>query len=189
MAVLAPHQIGDYLAKVKEFDQGLEAPRNAQALAWRKRVLHISGGNLDGNEIATFQARLKRAGSVLANNDFGAIVNGVSKQSAEAVVLSTAEEVVKDVNAGVALKVFLGHGAVTNTDFGLDDPLLFNNSGRYPLIFSLGCLTGKLYDLQNSLSERFTLVPNRGGIAYIASSGFANDGALEFFLNRFYQAL
>jgi len=189
LAVLVPHQIGDYLDKVKEFDQRLEAPRNAQALAWRKRVLHISGGNLNGNEIATFQARLKRVGSVLANNDFGAIVNGVSKQSAEAVVLSTAEEVIKDVNAGVALKVFLGHGAVTNTDFGLDDPLLFNNAGHYPLIFSLGCLTGKLYDLQNSLSERFTLAPNRGGIAYIASSGFANDGALEFFLNQFYQAL
>ncbi|MBK9489710.1 MAG: hypothetical protein IPO07_13690 [Haliscomenobacter sp.] len=55
------------------------------------------------------------------------------------------------------------------------------------MIFSLGCLTGKLYDRQNSLSERFILVPNRGGIAYIASSGFANDGALEFYLTQFYR--
>ena len=189
LAAQDPSQIRDYLNKVKEYEQNLDAPRNTQSLAWRKRVLHISGGNYGGNEIATFQARLQRTAAVLSNNDFGAIVSTVSKQSAETVVLSTAEEIVKAVNAGLSIKVFLGHGGVTNTDFGLDDPLLFNNQGRYPLIFSLGCLTGKLYDRQNSLSERFILVPNRGGIAYIASSGFANDGALEFYLTQFYQAL
>ncbi|MBK9489711.1 MAG: hypothetical protein IPO07_13695 [Haliscomenobacter sp.] len=43
-------------------------------------------------------------------------------------MLST-EEIVKAVNAGLSIKVFLGHGGVTNTDFGLDDPLLFNNQG------------------------------------------------------------
>lgn len=189
LAVLEPSQIRDYLNKVKEYEQALDAPRDAQSLAWRKRVLHISGGNYDGNEISTFQARLKRSGVVLSNNDFGAVVTTISKQSAEVVVTSTAEAIVNAINAGVAIKVFLGHGAVTNTDFGLDDPLLFNNAGRYPLIFSLGCLSGKLYDRQNSLSERFTLLPKHGGIAYIASSGFANDGALEFFLTQFYQAL
>lgn len=189
LAVLEPSQIRDYLSKLKEYEQTLDGPRDAQSLAWRKRVLHISGGNVGGNEISTFQSRLQRSGAVLSNNDFGAIVTTVSKQSAETVVTSTAEEIINAVNAGVAIKVFLGHGAVTNTDFGLDDPLLFNNAGRYPLIFSLGCLTGKLYDRQNSLSERFTLSPKHGGIGYIASSGFANDGALEFFLTQFYQAL
>lgn len=189
LAVLEAGQIGDYLSKLKEYEQALDGPRDAQSLAWRKRVLHISGGNYDGNEISTFQARLKRSGAVLSNNDFGAVVTTISKQSAEAVVTSTAEEIINAINAGVAIKVFLGHGAVTNTDFGLDDPLLFNNAGRYPLIFSLGCLSGKLFDRQNSLSERFILTPKHGGIAYIASSGFANDGALEFFLTQFYQAL
>ena len=189
LAVLESSQIRDYLSKLKEYDQALDGPRDAQSLAWRKRVLHISGGNAGGNEIGTFQARLQRSGAVLSNNDFGAIVTTVSKQSAETVVTSTAEEIINAVNAGVAIKVFLGHGAVTNTDFGLDDPFLFNNTGRYPLIFSLGCLTGKLYDRQNSLSERFILTPKHGGIGYIASSGFANDGALEFFLTQFYQAL
>lgn len=189
LAVLESGQIRDYLNKLKEYDQALDGPRDAQSLAWRKRVLHISGGNYGGNEISTFQARLQRSGAVLSNNDFGAIVTTVSKQSAETVVTSTAEEIINAVNAGVAIKVFLGHGAVTNTDFGLDDPLLFNNTGRYPLIFSLGCLTGKLYDRQNSLSERFILTPKHGGIGYIASSGFANDGALEFFLTQFYQVL
>ena len=189
LAVLESGQIRDYLNKLKEYDQALDGPRDAQSLAWRKRVLHISGGNVGGNEIGTFQARLQRSGAVLRNNDFGAIVTTVSKQSAETVVTSTAEEIISAVNAGVAIKVFLGHGAVTNTDFGLDDPFLFNNTGRYPLIFSLGCLTGKLYDRQNSLSERFILTPKHGGIGYIASSGFANDGALEFFLTQFYQAL
>lgn len=189
LAVLEPVQILDYLNKLKEYEQALDGPRDAQSLAWRKRVLHISGGNYGGNEISTFQARLKRSGAVLSNNDFGAIVTTVSKQSAEAVVTSTAEEIINAVNDGVAIKVFLGHGSVTNTDFGLDDPLLFDNTGHYPLIFSLGCLTGKLYDRQNSLSERFILTPKLGGIGYIASSGFANDGALEFFLTQFYQAM
>lgn len=144
LAVLEAGQIRDYLNKLKEYDQALDGPRDAQSLAWRKRVLHISGGNYGGNEISTFQARLQRSGAVLSNNDFGAIVTTVSKQSAEAVVTSTAEEIINAVNAGVAIKVFLGHGAVTNTDFGLDDPFLFNSTGRYPPDFFPGLSHGQI---------------------------------------------
>ncbi len=184
LAVIQGAQVKNYLDKVITYERSLLAPRDAASLAWRKRALHMAGGS--GGEIGIFNFRLDRAGQALSQSGFGASIQAVSKESSEAVQETVSDKVINSLNAGVAIKTFLGHGGVAMTDFGLDDPNLFEPQGRYPLIFSLGCLTGKTCDLQQSLSERFVLEPRKGGIAYVATAGFANDAALEFFLKEFY---
>jgi hypothetical protein len=187
LAVTEPEQIKNYLNKVISHERRLREDRDWDQAAWQKKVLHIVGGN-PGDQ-ALFKNHVERLSQTIAQNGFGAQVTTVIKENAATVQRSTAEEVIQSVNAGVAIKTFFGHGAVTNTDFGLDDPSIFDNKDRYPVMFSLGCLTGYLYDQQNSLSERFVLTPERGAIAYVASAGYAYPSALETYLKTWYDLL
>ncbi len=183
-----PQEIRQYLYKLKEYEEVLRNATTLEDRLWRKRLLHISGGS-NPNDQSDFERRMTRLGERLSNNGFGALFSMVSKKSSEVVPQSTPTQVKEIVDAGVAIKAFLGHGGVTVTDFGLDDPSFFNNKGYYPLIFSLGCKTGDMYDQQQSLSESFTLASDRGGIGYIASAGFAYPSTLETLTREFYRLL
>jgi hypothetical protein len=186
-AVTEPAQIRAYLDKVMAHEKHLREDRQLDQAAWHKRVLHIVGGNPSDQE--SFKNHINNLSNTITNNGFGAQLTTVVKENTDAVQRSTAEAVIQSVNQGVAIKTFFGHGAVTNTDFGLDDPQIFDNKERYPVFFSLGCLTGYLYDQQNSLSERFVLAPERGAIAYVASAGYAYPFALETYMQTFYKLL
>lgn len=181
-------EVSAYLAKLKKYEAQLARANSLEDRLWRKRVLHIVGGS-NAEQQQEFKFYLDNMGGALTSNGFGAFLNTVSKDNDEAVQQSTSQRVVQAVNEGVAIKAFLGHGGVTNTDFGLDNPLLFDNEERYPLIFSLGCLTGFLFDQQKSLSESFVLAPERGGIGYIASGGFAYAYSLDILTEDFYRLL
>jgi hypothetical protein len=181
-------EVKSYLDKLKEYDNNLRNTSGLEERLWRKRVLHIAGGSRADDQI-DFKRRMVRLGEDIRQNGFGGLLTLVSKQSDEVVQQSTSAQVKEAMNAGVAIKAFLGHGGVTTTDFGLDNPAEFNNKGRYPLIFSLGCKTGDMYDQQTSLSESFSLAANRGGIGYIASAGFAYASTLEVLTREFYRLL
>ncbi len=186
LAADRPEQVRFYLDKVRKHERSFDEERTLENHAWRKRFLHIIGGK-NSQEQESFKFYLNRMAAVARDNGMGATVQNVEKASNEAVLTTTSEQVITALNEGVAIKSYLGHGGVTNTDFGLDNPMLFDNTERYPLIFSLGCLTGYLFDQQNSLSEDFVLTPNRGGIAYIASGGYAYPYALERLSSAFYR--
>lgn len=188
LAVNTPEEIKNYLDKVKKHERSFEESQDLLNQNWRKKVLHIVGGG-KASEQRSFKFFMDKMANTISNNGFGGKVTTVQKASNDPVQTSTSEAVISSVNDGVAIKAYLGHGGVTSTDFGLDNPLLFDNTERYPLIFSLGCLTGNLFDQQISLSENFILTPNRGGIAYIASGGFAYPNNLEDFTSRFYELI
>lgn len=178
-------EVKQYLDKVQEHELGLQVGQTISQQQWRQRVLHLVGGS--ASEQAGFSIYLNSLKKEIEGNGYGGMVLTVTKESNEPVQTSGSDQVIRAMNEGVGIKTFLGHGGVTNTDFGLDDPALFSNEGRYPLIFSLGCLSGNLFDLQNSLSERFVLAPRGGSIGYVASSGFAYPNALEAFTRKFYE--
>lgn len=187
VAASVPADIDNYLDKVKIHEAGLDGERSFANQAWRKRVLHLVGGK--DEEKDAFRRRLDQAAAALESNNYAAAVTTVSRRSNDPVQQSLSQEVINALDEGVGIKAFLGHGGVTTTDFGLDDPFLFDNTGRYPLIFSLGCLSGYTSDFQNSLSEQFVLTPKRGGIAYIASAGFATATPLTILTRTFYELI
>ncbi len=188
IAADSPEDIKIYLDKLKAYEKNLNDARTTEERIWRKRILHIVGGSR-ADEQQLFQQYLNGMGQTLLSNGFGGSLITVAKNNNEAVQQTTSEQVIESINSGVAIKTYLGHGGVTNTGFGLDNPFLFDNKGQYPLIFSLGCLTGFLYDQQKSLSESFVLSPEKGGIGYIASGGFAYPYALNALTREFYGLL
>jgi hypothetical protein len=187
IAAQTADEVKAYLEKVKEHEAGLISGQSIEKQQWRQRILHLVGGN--PQEQGGFALFLNNLKNEIEANGYGGQVETLFKESNEPVQTSVSDVIIQAFKEGVGIKTFLGHGAVTNTDFGLDDPSLFDNKGRYPLVFSLGCLSGNIYDQQNSVSERFLLVPEKGSIAYIASSGFAFPNVLDALTRRFYTLL
>ncbi|MGA1582632.1 MAG: C25 family cysteine peptidase [Saprospiraceae bacterium] len=187
IAARTPEEVGQYLDKIMAYESGFGSGQTVGAQAWRKRVLHLVGGN--PAEQQSFRFLLDLMGQDFLGTAFGAQLQTVLKTSTEPVQSSPSEEVIQAVNEGVVIKTFLGHGAVSATGFGLDDPSFFSHNGRYPLILSLGCLSGNVFDPQNSVSERFVLAEESGSIGYIASSGFGYAGTLASFGRQIYTLL
>jgi len=177
--------IRSYLEKVKRHEAGLADEQTVEAQAWRKRVLHLVGG--DAGEQAVFSSYLDQMGAVLDTNEYGAKLETVFRFSSVPGEPSNVEAVTSAMNEGVGIKTFLGHGSVVKTDFGFDDPAIFDNHPRFPLIFSLGCLSGNMYVNQFSISEAFVLEEEGGSIGYIASSGFGLPSSLYALTRKFYE--
>ncbi|MEL7119206.1 MAG: C25 family cysteine peptidase [Bacteroidota bacterium] len=188
LAVNNNEEILIYLNKVKAHEASFLEPATVKDQLWRKEIIHIVGGE-DENERRVFKFYMKNMEEVVSANGYGGLVRTFETGESSDIDLSTTEQIIEDFNEGVGMKVFLGHGSVTTTEFGLDDPLAFDVNNRYPLLFSLGCLTGYLHDNQRSLSEDFILTPNRGGIGYVAMGGLAYASNLEDFSRAFYNYL
>ena len=60
---------------------------------------------------------------------------------------------------------------------GLDDPEIFDNVGKYPICFTLGCNSGNMHTTGVSLSESF-IFSSKGDIVYICLL-YTSDAADE----------
>ncbi len=179
--------IGNYLTKVKEHEAWFSKPRTFENYAWHKHLMHLRGGHTyEETQFTNYLSILK---TEIENNPFSGVVTDAFSSSNDPVALSVSETAIKSFNNGIAINTLLGHGAIVNTDVGLDDPLIFDNAPKYPLMFALGCLTGNIHTQENSISERFVLANQRGAIGYIASSGFAYPNKLINYTKEFYRLL
>ncbi|MEP7322953.1 MAG: C25 family cysteine peptidase [Saprospiraceae bacterium] len=185
LAATTPEQVRSYLTKVKEYELKLKKPTSNDDLYWRKRILHLAGGDpvVDG-----FDRILDGFQSVLEPTDYKADFISVKKTSSDPIQGGVSEIVKNAVNQGVALNTYLGHGAISATEIGLDDPELFNNSGKYPFGFTLGCNSGNMHTPGVSLSESFVF-SKKGDIAYIASTGIGTDAGYREYGNILYGLL
>lgn len=185
LAANTPEQVKIYLNKVKEYESKLKNPSSNDDLYWRKRILHLAGGDpvADG-----FDQILNGFQYILEPTDFKANVTLVKKSSSDPVQGGVSEIVKNLVNDGVAIHTYLGHGAISATEIGLDDPEIFNNAGKYPVCFTMGCNSGNMHTTGISLSESFVF-SKKGDIAYLAASGIGTDGGYRSYGNVMYNLL
>lgn len=154
-----------------------------------KTLLQLTGGS-DANESATLRAYQEGYYQIAKAEKFGADRIAKFKDEAVSVTTSLVEEIQKEINNGVHVIGYFGHGAaqVLEVDIGRADQL--NNKGKYPLFLFQGCALGHSFNA-TSLPEYFLLEPDNGGIAWIASSayGFVNElnqWALVFYQNLYH---
>jgi len=187
IAARTEQDLWHYVQKVQRYEGLLRSDPEVTNHYWRKRVLHLSGGR--GSERARFAVLLDQLERSLTQNSYGAEVIKASRESDRPIDVSVSEKAITAINQGIGIKTFMGHGAVVNTDIGLDDPGLFEPTDKTGLFFSLGCSTGNLFTVQESISERFVLARDRGALTYIATSGVASDYGQFAFTRQFYEAL
>ncbi|MGB3154806.1 MAG: C25 family cysteine peptidase, partial [Chitinophagaceae bacterium] len=70
-----------------------------------------------------------------------------------------------------------GHSSATTLEYNLDSPDDYNNPGKYPLFFLLGCNAGNFFNFntarlqtKETISEKYVLAKERGCMASFAST-------------------
>lgn len=186
LAVTNGTSLVEYLQKILDYEtmklSGDDPPN------WRKEVLHIAGGKTV-EELNENIAILKNAWHSDLNQKLGMKLASLNKPLMEGGPNNLYSELLNRLNRGIGIRVFLGHGGVTSTEIGLDNPDLLSMNGKYPLMMDLGCQTGAIFTNKKSLSEQFTLAQEGGAIGYIGSSGYGYSSSFSIYLEQFYREL
>lgn len=196
LSALSNQNVLDYLVKVKEYEQNAIGD-----YGWRKNFLHLNGGKNTG-EITQLKDLLNDLVPSVADGVVGGKVKPFVKQQPIAEVEPV--NITSDVNAGVGLITYFGHGSpiVTDLDMGYitDVARGYNNFQKYPMMYFNGCGVGNIFSARfntnpNSTSDRITLsldwllAPDRGSVAIIANSFESFVSPSSEYLKQLYKSM
>ncbi|CAG5007094.1 hypothetical protein DYBT9275_03962 [Dyadobacter sp. CECT 9275] len=165
LRALVPDEVLFYLDKVKSYE-------SQQGTGWRKKILHLNGGHSAG-EISQLRDILADLAPAVEEGEVGGKVKAFVKQTPD-----TRErvDIAPDVNNGVGMITYFGHGAqeITDLDMGFitDASRGYQDVNKYSLMYFNGCGVGNIYTSRSRhvLSSNWIMTPNRGAIAVLANS-------------------
>ena len=191
-------QVTNYLNKVKAY----ELPQTN--LEWRRKVLHISGG-LKEDENIKFAKYLSDYSSLVTAVPFKGSVSPKVKADYDFGYPNTSLDISGDINSGVGFTAYFGHGTSRYTDndigYATDATRKYSNSGKYPVMYFNGCGVGNIFNgafspfpadpasSQIPLSADWLLAEGKGAIAVIANSYYAFETSSDLYLGALYQGL
>ncbi len=193
LSVIDGGEVATYLAKVKEYEaaQTVSSPL-VQDKAWMKNVVHVIGGG-DPALSAQLGGYMNKYKQIISDTLFGGNVTTFKKTSTETIQAVTDQRLKDLFSEGLNQVVYFGHSSATVLDFNLDNPEEYTNPGKYPLFIAMGCLAGNFFNYnparfytKETLSEKWLLTPNRGAIAFIASSHFGIPYYLDIYNTQTY---
>lgn len=187
ISATTPKEVEIYLNKVKEFEMNKGLPQTLADRAWMKRVIHLGGGDVSIQN--TIKNHLTVIENVLEDNQFGAEVASFYKTSSEPIQISTSGQILDLINNGVSIITFFGHSGSNNFDFSLDSPETYENQGKYPVMFSLGCYSGQIHGETKGISERFIFEENKGALGFFASTSLSYISGLRIISEEYYRQL
>lgn len=187
LPAINPQEVRLYLNKI----QGMEtfvanSPQTIEGRSWMKNVLHLGGGS-SPSEQQSIKNNLENMGREIEEGTFGGQVTSFYKTSTDPIQTSLTDQIFSRVNEGVSILTFFGHSSAGTFDFNIDNPDNYNNTNKYPLMLSLGCYSGNMFDDFRSIGERFIFLENGGAGAFGASRGLGFIHALSNFGRYFYE--
>ncbi len=197
LSVISGNEIGNYLQKVKEYEQAeASGTETLDSKLWMKNVVHVIGGK-DSSESDLFKYYMNQYKTVIEDTLYGAKVETFAKSSNSAVQLISGQRIEQLFNEGISLLSYFGHSSANLLEFNLSDPSVYQNQGRYPFFSVSGCTAGNnyIYDpariIQNnlSISEKFILANQRGSIGFLASTHLGVPPYLNRYDNELYNQL
>ena len=195
LSVINGDEITDYLNKVKEYEQqqAISSPVIAEK-AWMKNVVHVIGAN-DGALGDALTASMNRFADIIKDTFYGGHVSTFSKLSSAPVEQASSTRLYNLFEEGIGIMTYFGHSSATTLEFNLDNPVNYNNRGKYPLFILLGCNAGNFYmfntlrlQTKETISEKYVLAPQRGSIGTIASTHLGIVHYLDIYNSKNYSA-
>ncbi|HVF97731.1 MAG TPA: C25 family cysteine peptidase, partial [Flavisolibacter sp.] len=193
ITAITPGEVSTYLKKVKDLEQAQQTLSPAIGdKAWMKNVAHIAGA---GEEplASTLIGNLNNYKRIIEDTLYGAKVTTFAKTSSSLVQTLSDADLINLFNQGISLITYYGHSSATTLEFNLDEPANYNNQGKYPMFFALGCNAGNTFDYnesrfsqRNYLSDKYVLAPERGSINFVASTHFGIVHYLDIWNIRAY---
>jgi hypothetical protein len=196
LSAVSPAEVGNYLAKVKQYEAvQSDSTQTIADKSWQKKVLQLVGADdpTTGVILDGYMAKYKR---IIKDTFYGANVISYSKTGDPAGYPAAIVNFQNTYNAGSGLVSYFGHSSATQLDFNLADPTAYNNAGKYPFFLVNGCLAGNIFDYDatrltriTTISEKFILDANIGGIGYLSPSSLGVTNYLDIFTTKFYNAI
>ncbi len=145
-----------------------------RAQAWQKNFIFINGG------FNQFEQQLFRAysngliSSFVTPAPIAARADTLYRDDQNPFISNQLEEQIQNTLVrGGALVHYIGHAGSNSWDLALGDPLTLRNDGRYPLVLSWTCNTGRFAEpFGKSFAESFIVSPNGGATCFIGTSGW-----------------
>lgn len=194
LSVVHGWEIEDYLQKIIEYeDAQRSSPNTVEKRLWMKNIMHVTGASQSelGVTLCNFMHGYK---NVLEDTLTGADVHMFCKSSANPVEQLSSDQVSRLFEEGISMLTYFGHSSTTTLEFNIDNPQNYNNAGKYPVFSVNGCNAGNFFtfyaqrlDVNETLSEKFVLAKQRGGIAFLASTHFGIVNYLNLYLNELYK--
>lgn len=156
----------------------------AQAEAWNKKFLFITGGFGIGEQQDFINKSTALMNSYVLPNPVSGTADSVHRDDASPYVSSqNAERMRTSIEGGTVSINYIGHAGSQTWDNTLNDPATLTNAGKYPLVSSWTCHTGRFAEpYSRSFGETFVLTPNAGAIGFLGTSGWGfvyQDGILN----------
>ncbi len=177
ISALRNAEVLSYLEKVKEYERSPITTKN---------ILQLAGGT-DLGQNATFVGYLNQFSKIIAGDSFGGETILISKQSSITIDESLIDKITDEVNKGVHMVNYFGHGAAAVTEIDFGKVQNYQNKGKYPIYFFDGCILGNSYDNVPPLLEEFLFEPNKGAIAWVAGTFYSYSNELFNITNDFHR--
>ncbi|MDD4216654.1 MAG: C25 family cysteine peptidase [Bacteroidales bacterium] len=156
---------------------------------WMKRVMHFGGGANSGEQ-NTFANYLNGYKSIIEDTLYGASVTTYLKNSSAPIQITQSDSVRHIINTGTSMMTFFGHAYGQGFDQNIDFPENYNNQDRYPFILANSCYVGDLHQTGfYSFGELWINIPNKGAIAFLATTYKVIATYLNIFSSEFYKQI
>jgi hypothetical protein len=203
IAAVSGTEVGNYLQKIIEYEaaQKSQSPKIIDK-AWMKNAAFVVGGSND-SESNQFLYYTNGAGNpgvntaytnILKDTMFGGHSETFAKTSATVVQQANSERITQLMQDGLGILSYFGHSSAEILEFNLSSPEIYNNTGKYPFFNISGCNAGNFYNFDPqrltgklTLSEKYVFAPQKGSIAFLASTHYGIPGDLDRYNQRLFQ--
>ncbi len=195
LSVVSGDEVESYLNKMKEYEAHQKSQdQTLENKQWMKNVIQIVGGSNE-SESSNFKYFMDSYKSILVDTSYGANVDLFVKTSNSSVQLISGQKIEQYFKEGISLISYFGHSSANTLGFNLSSPDAYDNPGKYPFFMVSGCTAGNNYIMDSarihgqnlSISEDFVLAPNRGSIAFFASTHYGIPPQLHEYNMTFFK--
>lgn len=175
-------QVMAYLNKVSIYESQPPAE-------WMKHFMHFSGG-ANATEQTLFKNYIQGYKTIVEDTCYGAKVHSFSKNSDLPIEIALSDSIADRIAEGVTMMTFFGHATGNSFDYSIDNPenLVWND--HYPFFVGNSCYTGNIHlPGQDSGSEDFVLIPNKGAIGFLANVTLGEASSLNIYTYQFYNQI
>ncbi len=185
-----PQEALVYLTKLQEYESQIN-PNQLNPEPWHKNIQHLSGGAKKA-EIPAFRAHMDAYKRLAERPLFGGQV-ATTQRVYTPDELPVTSYIPNELNAGLALITYFGHGSTTQFDLNLgdiNDPTIgYANAKKYPVMMYNGCSLGNAFTNTKTFATDWLLAANKGSIGMMAESGLSYEYLLDPAQNLTYRLL
>jgi hypothetical protein len=186
-------EVEDYLNKLKDYELVQQtAPNLVAERGWRKNIIHITGATEPFLEavLCNYMAFYQQS---ISDTLFGANVYRFCSSTIDQNNQVSSNLFPQLFSNGIGVLTYFGHSSASTLGFNLDDPSVYTNQSKYPVMYVNGCYAGNYFTYDparvtggKTLSENYVFIKNKGAIAFVASSHYGVVNYLNILLSDLY---